>query len=262
MYFMDDPLENWRLTEKTNASDVVNRYLKCFLSHHQNILDVGCGPGVISAKISTSCSSTKVFAIDNSFSKIEETIKNNKKNDNVLPCTADVLSIPFKDNSFDIVFARFVLEYIKYPQKAVSEIVRVCKPGGRIILQDLDGQLSWHFPEDHVIKDNVEKILSFLKKENGFDAFIGRKLYSFLYNSNVVDIDVDINGYNVFFGSIDEKNYKLWEIKLEIAMNGLVGNVIKDRKEADMLINKYLEHLLKKDTLTYSILFSVTGIKN
>lgn len=47
---------------------------------------------------------------------------------------ADVTSLKFKSNSFDIVICISVLEHVKYYQKAVSEIYRVLKPGGEAVV--------------------------------------------------------------------------------------------------------------------------------
>ncbi len=46
---------------------------------------------------------------------------------------ADVLSIPYEDNFFDIIVSFDVLEHIKEDQKAVKEILRVLKPGGSFV---------------------------------------------------------------------------------------------------------------------------------
>jgi predicted SAM-dependent methyltransferase len=47
---------------------------------------------------------------------------------------ADLLNLPFKDQSYDVIFASHVLEHIKNDEKALSEIRRVLKPGGIAIL--------------------------------------------------------------------------------------------------------------------------------
>src|SRR5256885_13262071 len=54
----------------------------------------------------------------------------------------------FESNSFDLVYCRMLLQYLREKEQAVAEMTRVCKPGGTVLLQDLDGQLLWHYPED------------------------------------------------------------------------------------------------------------------
>ena len=47
---------------------------------------------------------------------------------------ADVMSLPYKDQSFDAVMAAHVLEHLPDPQRALAEMVRVLKPGGGVFL--------------------------------------------------------------------------------------------------------------------------------
>jgi SAM-dependent methyltransferase len=56
---------------------------------------------------------------------------------NVLLQEADAESLPFVDESFDIVFCRASLHHFADPNRAVSEMQRVCRTGGRIVLVDV-----------------------------------------------------------------------------------------------------------------------------
>ena len=47
---------------------------------------------------------------------------------------ADVMSLPYEDQSFDAVMAAHVLEHLPDPQRALAEMVRVLKPGGMVFL--------------------------------------------------------------------------------------------------------------------------------
>jgi demethylmenaquinone methyltransferase/2-methoxy-6-polyprenyl-1,4-benzoquinol methylase len=47
---------------------------------------------------------------------------------------ADVMSLPYEDQSFDVVMAAHVLEHLPDPQRALAEMVRVLKPGGKVFL--------------------------------------------------------------------------------------------------------------------------------
>ncbi|MBN1125530.1 MAG: methyltransferase domain-containing protein [Sedimentisphaerales bacterium] len=48
---------------------------------------------------------------------------------------ADICNLPFENNSYDVVLACHVLEHIKEDRKAMSEIHRICRPGGIVIIQ-------------------------------------------------------------------------------------------------------------------------------
>ncbi|HEY5171407.1 MAG TPA: methyltransferase domain-containing protein [Acidimicrobiia bacterium] len=56
---------------------------------------------------------------------------------NVLLQEANAQALPFVDESFDVVFCRSSLHHFDDPHRAVSEMVRVCRTGGRVVLVDL-----------------------------------------------------------------------------------------------------------------------------
>lgn len=65
----------------------------------------------------------------------------------IVDVKADILNLPFDDNSFDIVFCNHVLEHIENDTKAMSELYRVLKPGGMGIFQ---------VPQDLSLKETYE----------------------------------------------------------------------------------------------------------
>ena len=221
-YIMEDERESERLKRKVNIPRFITKYLKKYLNDSQKVLDVGCGPGHISAQIANMYPKIEVTGIDISKQRIKDGLEYCNRHKNLELKCEDAIKLPFKDNTFDFVFARFVLEYIKEPQKAVDEMVRVCKKGGRILIQDLDGQLLWHYPEDKNLMENIHYALTILNK-TGFDPFVGRKLYSFLYNSGLSNIKVKAEGYHLYAGRIDKYNYKNWQLKFDIVLNYLAN---------------------------------------
>jgi SAM-dependent methyltransferase len=56
---------------------------------------------------------------------------------NVLLQEGNAEALPFVDGSFDLVFCRAALHHMADPRRAVGEMVRMCRPGGRVVLSDL-----------------------------------------------------------------------------------------------------------------------------
>ena len=69
----------------------------------------------------------------------------------------DVHSIPFDDNTFDIVFCNHVMEHVEDDIKAMSEINRVLKPGGWAIIQSPQDYTRAETLEDPTITDPKER---------------------------------------------------------------------------------------------------------
>ncbi|MEP0214572.1 MAG: methyltransferase domain-containing protein [Cellulophaga sp.] len=70
---------------------------------------------------------------------------------------ADICNLPFKDNTYDVIFCNHVLEHIPDDTKAMQEMYRILKPGGWGIFQipqDLDRESTF---EDDTITDRKER---------------------------------------------------------------------------------------------------------
>jgi len=258
-YIMEHPAEGQRLLDKADAQPWISRYLDPHLVEAKNMLSVGCGPGVFLREIAESHPEMEVVGVDKSQPRVEQAEKRFCDLPNARALVGDAMRLPFAQNRFDLVFSRFLLEYLPEKQLAVQEMVRVCSEGGKILLQDLDGQLLWHFPEDRELQQATERVVNALQA-TGFDPFVGRKLYSLCVKAGLADITVQADSYHLYAGRIDEKNYSHWQAKLEIAQPQLIG-VLGSEAAARRYSERFLNYLLNPETLTYSCLFTVTARK-
>jgi SAM-dependent methyltransferase len=165
----------------------------------------------------------------------------------------------FQSSSFDLVYCRMLLQYLKEKERAVSEMARVCKPGGTVLLQDLDGQLLWHYPDDPEVQRTLEKVVTALAA-TGFDPFVGRKLFWLAQHAGLTNIDVQVECYHLIAGAADQHILRQWEMKLEIARPQL-SRILGSETEAKEQSRAFLEFLRRPDTLTYSTVFTVAGEK-
>lgn len=97
---------------------------------NKKVLDIGCGWGVNSSLIAQVAKS--VMAVD-----IKERPNWKQKTTKLLKFkVADVLSLPFKDSSFDVAYARNLIHHVDNPLLALKEMKRVVKPNGKIIIAE------------------------------------------------------------------------------------------------------------------------------
>lgn len=260
MYFMEDPREAERLAAKVAPESWVTTYLPAPSPYGvREVLDVGCGPGVIARTLARQYPQAYVTGLDISPDRVAQAIQRNADVPNVAICHGSATNMLFADDHFDLVYCRLLLEYLPNRAEAVAEMVRVCRPGGSVILQDLDGQLLWHFPCDERMFGGIGRVLRRLS-DTGFDPFVGRKLYSLAWNAGLRDINVRIEPYHLIAGAVDAHNYELWKLKLDIAFPFIV-KALGSRDEAEQLTAAFLRHLQREDTLTYSVVFTVSGRK-
>ncbi|TSC63540.1 MAG: putative methyltransferase [Microgenomates group bacterium Gr01-1014_93] len=95
------------------------------------ILDIGCHSGTFTEKILKKIGTREVYGIDISESAIKKISKR-------IPYghfeVADAASLPFKNDFFDLAVCLEVLEHVDNPQKVISEIKRVLKKDGKVVM--------------------------------------------------------------------------------------------------------------------------------
>jgi len=136
----------WRTVDNSAA------YLTSRLTSGISVLDVGCGPGTITADIGRRVAPGRVLGIDPSDAVISEARRNAKSGSNVDFQVGDIYALNIKDDTFDIVHAHQVLQHVPDPVGALREMKRVCKSGGSVAARDGDyGAFRW-YPDERAIE--------------------------------------------------------------------------------------------------------------
>jgi len=102
------------------------------ISPSDEVLECACGTGMLSAVIAPRCKT--LIATDFSRKMLEKTRKKCAGNSNVEVWEANILSLNYPDGCFDKVVAANVIHLLDEPEKALSELARVCKPSGTLII--------------------------------------------------------------------------------------------------------------------------------
>lgn len=103
-----------------------------FVDKDDLVLECACGTGAMTVKIAKKC--RRLAAADLSTGMMSQARKKCAGFDNVRFFKADITDLKVADGTFDKVIAGNVIHLLNEPQKAVSELVRVCKKGGRVII--------------------------------------------------------------------------------------------------------------------------------
>lgn len=105
----------------------------------ERILDLGCGPGFYVAELLEQVGATgAVVGIDPSPAMLAIAARRVKGHDNVELREGDATSLAGEEANFDAVLSVQVLEYVSDVAAALAEMYRLLKPGGRVVLWDVD----------------------------------------------------------------------------------------------------------------------------
>jgi ubiquinone/menaquinone biosynthesis C-methylase UbiE len=101
------------------------------------ILDVGCGTGVFAARILATFPRVKVWAVDHAAAMLTKGhARWRSQRGHVVPVQGDSERLPFPAGSFDVVTCSNSFHHYPHQDRAVAEMHRVLKPGGRLFLID------------------------------------------------------------------------------------------------------------------------------
>lgn len=152
-------------------------YLLPRLKPGQRLLDVGCGPGTITADLAALVAPGEVVALEREPSILDEamTVAAERGLTNVTPTVGDVYQLDMADDSFDVVHAHQVLQHLADPVAALVEMGRVCRPGGVVAARDADYAAMTWYPADPRL-DRWNEIYHSAARNNGAEPDAGRRL--------------------------------------------------------------------------------------
>ena len=102
-----------------------------------DVLDVACGPGLVACEIAPHA--RHVTGIDITPQMIEQAKERQKDKQlsNLSWQVGDVLPLPFPDAHFSVVLTRYSFHHFLNPATVLAEMLRVCKPGGKVMVIDV-----------------------------------------------------------------------------------------------------------------------------
>jgi ubiquinone/menaquinone biosynthesis C-methylase UbiE len=227
-YLMESEDETVRLDVKTDPAALHRQALWCGVKPGMRILDVCCGPGKTTALLHEMIQPAgNIVGIDFSEGRINYA-KEHYGDKNGIEFHVQDLHQPLEWlGDFDLVWVRFALEYFRKEAPALVNKLKNCvKPGGHLCLIDLDYNCLNHYELPQPMAEILPRIMNFIDEQYNFDTFVGRKLYSFLYDSGFVSIEVELMAHNLIYGEIKDKD-KFNLIK-KIEISGIkVGSLIE-----------------------------------
>jgi ubiquinone/menaquinone biosynthesis C-methylase UbiE len=260
-YFMESEREFGRLLEQEKRDPVRQRLVDAGLSPGQRALDAGCGPGLITQLMAEIVGpSGAVVGIDVNGESVAEAARLAGGHRNLSFLAADIRTLGLPDDSLDFVWSQFVFEYLPNPEDVLVELVRVTRPGGSVVVSDIDGVGLANYPFRDEMETKLNRAFSALRSATGFDPYIGRKMFHFFRRVGLRNIQVKLYPLYVFAGPADEPALRDWQLRFDAAerfTEKLFGGVAAWREFRD----EYLRLFKDENSLKYGVILVTQGVR-
>jgi ubiquinone/menaquinone biosynthesis C-methylase UbiE len=164
-------------------------YLLPHLTHGLSVLDVGSGPGTITADFARLVAPGEVIGLDRAPEVVAAATSRAAEQHlaNLSFQTGNIYDLDFPDGEFDVVHAHQVLQHLTDPVEALREMRRVAKPGGIVAVREADFHgMSW-YPELPALTDWM-KLYQLLARHNRAEPDAGRRLIRWAQTAGFSDI--------------------------------------------------------------------------
>jgi phosphatidylethanolamine/phosphatidyl-N-methylethanolamine N-methyltransferase len=145
------------------------------------VLEVGVGTGINTSLYPTNCHVTGIDLSSSMLEKARERVKREGLR-NVRLLEMDAGALTFADDSFDIVYAPYLVSVVPDPVKVAREMRRVCRPSGKIIVLN-------HFRSANLILSRLERAMSPFTVHVGFKSDLD--LPGFLAQAELKPISIE-----------------------------------------------------------------------
>jgi len=163
---------------------------------HFHVLDAACGPGQTSVMMAQKMSpEARIQGIDRDASLLEEArALAASEQVHVDFQQADIHALPF-ESTFDFIYCRLVFQHLPDPKKAIQGLKKALKPGGRLLIVDIDDD--WFFVEPPIpaFDQLISHGITYQRKQGG-NRQIGKQLRNLLKAAGFSDIKTEVMPLN------------------------------------------------------------------
>lgn len=203
------------------------------------ILEVGCGVGAQSEILLRRFPEIKIQGIDLSQKQLDVAKENLSKNplaqNRIEHTLMNAQKMSFESNTFDGAFLCWVLEHVPNPEKVLSEVRRVLRPGSKVYITEVMNSSFFLDP----YSPNVWKFwMAFndYQFEQAGDPFIGAKLGNLLMNIGFKDIHTEIKTWHLD-NRFPEKRKETIDFWHELLLSG-ADTLIKESRVTEELVEE------------------------
>ncbi len=262
-YIMESSSEIRRLEMKTDFKRLKSQALWAGLKEGMRVLDAGCGSGITSSYLAELTGSRgSVTGIDSSSMRIEHA-EEKYAGPNLRFVKKDIYGSLSDLGGYDFIWVRFFLEYHRTKSREiVKKLADLLVPGGIICLIDLDHNAMNHYEMSERFEHALKGMMRKLETEKDFDPYAGRKLYSYIYDLGLKEIDINIEPHHLIFGESNETDLYNWTQKTLVAGKNSGYSFSEYPNGWEGFFDEFNTFFSNPRRFTYTPLIMCRGIKN
>jgi SAM-dependent methyltransferase len=215
------------------------------------VLEVGSGLGLLAVEVASAAEDVSVVGVELS----PEQIAAAQFSPRVTYRQGDAHALDLPDASFDLVYARYLLEHVTHPDLVLHEMQRVVRPGGRVAVCENDVTLIRFDPPCPAFKRAWQTFQQYQASLGG-DGAIGRRLFRLFHGAGLAAIELSVQPEIHWQGS---PGFAAW-------VRNIIGNLESARRgldapELDAAVAELTALLRRPDASSMFIWNRATGTK-
>jgi SAM-dependent methyltransferase len=197
-------------------------FLEPFLAEAPGrVLEVGCGTGFFTRHVGERLPQSEVVGIDMDEGRLAFARKRSQFA-NLSFAWGDLADLPFDDDSFDLVYCRFVLIHAPDPAAALAEMARVARPGGRVVAYEMVHDGIWFSPEKPAFSRVLAEAMRVMR-ERGMEPSQGLHLGPAMVRAGLAEVQVEVVPHSCLAGTSTFEGYRRNWIETVSGLEGILG---------------------------------------
>jgi SAM-dependent methyltransferase len=194
-------------------------------------LDLGCGGGPVTLELARFVGSEgQVVGIDMDSTKLQLARQRAEQQQlQVEFQTGNVYDLT-DEARYDLVYARFLLTHLHQPAHAVQCMVRALRPGGVMIVEDIEISAAFAYPPNPALERHIDLYKAVVERRGG-DPDIGPKLPGLLRDGGIDDIQVAVAQPTFLTG----EGKTIHQLTMENIATAVVDEGLATREEIDRI---------------------------
>jgi ubiquinone/menaquinone biosynthesis C-methylase UbiE len=262
-YLMEGDEEALRLDIKTVPALVEEQARWAGIKPGMRVADLGCGAGKTTFHLNRLVQPAgQTVGVDIANQRVEYA-KQHYSAEGIEYVVGDIREPLDHLGRFDFIWVRFVLEYFLVGSfDIVKKISQYLKPGGILCLIDLDCNCLRNYGFSQRMENTVLQLMRIMEKKFNFDPYVGVKLYSYLFDLDFQDIDVNVTPHNLIFGDLLEKDSFNFAKKAEMAGKNSGFSFDEFEGGYQEFYQEYSEYFSSRRRFTYTPMIWCRGRKS